>query len=85
MKVKVKAYLQDIHVLMGIDELRDLMRQLNRAQYELIEAENNNKPPLESVKISLGQYDTGDKFGEKIRNTVRAIEYRLEPIARLEK
>jgi hypothetical protein len=85
MKVKVKAYLQDIHVLTGIDELRDLMRDLNRAQYELIEAESNNKPPLDSVKISFGQYDNGDKFGAKIRSTVRAIEYRLEPIARLEK
>lgn len=85
MKVKVKAYLQDIHVLLGIDELRDLIRELNSAQHEFIEAENNNRPPLGSVKISLGQYNIDDKFGGKIRETVRAIEHRLEPIARLEK
>jgi hypothetical protein len=85
MKVKVKAYLQDIHVLSGIDELRSLIRDLSEAQTEMMEAKSRNEPPLESVKIALGQYDSGDRFGNKIRNTVRAIEYGLEPIARLEK
>ena len=83
LKEKVRAHLQDVHVLAGIDELRDIMRDLNRAQEALVEAETKSEISPDDHKIALGLYKAGDVFGGRIKAVVTAIEFRLESLIQL--